>query len=118
MAALPAPTLTPLLPLPAHHNEDVANLLQLARRAGLTWAKADYAMELGGTYGGPADVLRMRLNLPVNGSALQVSRFLGAALGALPHASVESLELESDDAAGPARDARLRLVLLYRSTER
>lgn len=98
------------LPGLPQRGRDVEALVGAARGAGLQLERADYTMAPEGGAG----VARLQATLPLRGSYAQVRRFLATLLNTLPHAALESLQIERPDVRGTDLRATARIVLFYR----
>ncbi|MEQ1685701.1 MAG: hypothetical protein ABL916_18805 [Burkholderiaceae bacterium] len=108
-AALGIPALQEL-PSERQRGRDVALLVATAQRVGLGLDRADYAQASAG--GG--DVTRLSANLPLTGSYTAVRRYVADVLNEMPHAALESLQIERPSAKSTQLQATARLVLFYR----
>lgn len=108
-AAMGIPALQEL-PSERQRGRDVASLVETAQRIGLGLERADYAQaSAGGT-----DVTRLSATLPLTGSYTAVRRYVAEVLNELPHAALESLQIERPSAKSTQLQATARLVLFYR----
>lgn len=108
-AALGIPALQEL-PSERQRGRDVAQLVATAQRVGLGLERADYAQASAG--GG--DVTRLSANLPLTGSYAALRRYVAEVLNEMPHAALESLQIERPSAKSTQLQATARLVLFYR----
>lgn len=104
------PPLAELLPLPAQRGRDMAWLVETVARHGLTLDRADYS--LGASTRGA--VSRVEATLPLTGSYAALREFVAAVLNGLPHAALESLQIERANAQSPQLQATARIVFFYR----
>ncbi len=106
----PADRLAAMVPEVMRRGHDVGILLDSARESGLTVERADYAVDTlpGGS------VTRLHARLPVTGSYAEVRGYVARILNSLPHAALESLQLERQSTQSARLQATLRVVLFYR----
>ncbi|WP_341888616.1 hypothetical protein [Variovorax sp. YR752] len=97
------------LPSPRQRGRDLEALVVAAQRTGLTLERADYAIGAAAS-GAP---IRVEATLPLNGSYAAVRRFVAEVLNELPHAALESLQLERASAQARDLQATARIVLFY-----
>jgi hypothetical protein len=98
------------LPSERQRGRDVARLVETAQRIGLGLERADYTQaSAGGT-----DVTRLSATLPLTGSYAALRRYVAEVLNELPHAALESLQIERPSAKSTQLQATARLVLFYR----
>ncbi len=119
LASTPAPrafdtgTRAPLsaadIPSARQRGRDLETLVAAAQRAGLGLERADYS--LGAATAGA--LTRVEATLPLTGSYAGVRRFVAEVLNELPHAALESLQLERATAQAKELQATARLVLFY-----
>jgi Tfp pilus assembly protein PilO len=109
--AAPRDPLAQAVPEVTLRGQDVGALLAAAKRSGLVVDRADYTVE---TVSG-APLTRLHANLPVSGSYSNVRKFIAEVLNAMPHATLESLQLERADTQAAQLQATLRIVLFYRT---
>jgi hypothetical protein len=109
-AAARAPLQTSELPSTAQRGRDVEWIVTAAERHALTLDRADYTL---GTSTGNA-VARVEATLPLTGTYPALREFVGAVLNELPHASLESLQIERPNTQSPQLQATARIVLFYK----
>lgn len=97
------------LPTTRQRGRDLEALAAAVQRAGLSLDRADYSP---GTATAGA-LLRVEATLPLSGSYTAVRRFVAEALNELPHAALESLQIERATAQSSQLQATARLVLFY-----
>lgn len=97
------------IPSPRQRGRDLELLVAAAQRAGLGLERADYS--LGAATAGA--LTRVEATLPLTGSYAGVRRFVAEVLNELPHAALESLQLERANAQARDLQATARLVLFY-----
>ena len=97
------------IPSARQRGRDLETLVEAAQRAGLTLERADYS--LGAATAGA--LTRVEATLPLTGSYAGVRRFVADVLNELPHAALESLQLERANAQAKELQATARLVLFY-----
>jgi len=122
LAALPAtPTassqhtpLPELLPTTRRRGADLEAVVDAAQRAGLGLERADYAAAAPG----PGGVWRIDATLPLTGSYGALRAFVADVLNTLPHAALESLQIERANAQTAQLQATARLALFYREAPR
>lgn len=99
-----------LLPALRQRGQDLEWLVEAAQRSGLELDRADYA--LGAATNGP--VTRVEASLPLTGPYRGLRQFVAELLNTLPHAALESLQVERANTQSPQLQATARLVLFYR----
>lgn len=104
------PPLAQLLPPTAQRGRDLAWLVQAVQAHGLTLERADYS--LGASTRGA--VSRVEATLPLAGSYAALREFVAAVLNGLPHAALESLQIERPNTQSPQLQATARIVFFYR----
>ncbi len=109
-ASARAPLQTSELPSTAQRGRDVEWIVTAAERNSLTLDRADYTL---GTSTGNA-VARVEATLPLTGTYPALREFVGAVLNELPHASLESLQIERPNTQSPQLQATARIVLFYK----
>ena len=97
------------IPSARQRGRDLEQLVAAAQRAGLGLERADYS--LGAATAGA--LTRVEATLPLTGSYAGVRRFVAEVLNELPHAALESLQLERANAQAKELQATARLVLFY-----
>jgi hypothetical protein len=97
------------LPAPRQRGRDLEALVAAAERAGLRLERADYALAAAGA-GAP---IRVEATLPLAGSYAGLRRFVAEVLNELPHAALESLQIERATAQARDLQATARFVLFY-----
>ncbi len=97
------------IPSARQRGRDLELLVATAQRAGLGLERADYS--LGAATAGA--LTRVEATLPLTGSYAGVRRFVAEVLNELPHAALESLQLERANAQAKELQATARLVLFY-----
>lgn len=97
------------IPSARQRGRDLETLVEAAQRAGLALERADYS--LGAATAGA--LTRVEATLPLTGSYAGVRRFVADVLNELPHAALESLQLERANAQAKELQATARLVLFY-----
>ena len=97
------------IPSARQRGRDLEMLVAAAQRAGLGLEPADYS--LGAATAGA--LTRVEATLPLTGSYAGVRRFVAEVLNELPHAALESLQLERANAQAKELQATARLVLFY-----
>lgn len=97
------------IPSARQRGRDLETLVDAAQRAGLALERADYS--LGAATAGA--LTRVEATLPLTGSYAGVRRFVAEVLNELPHAALESLQLERANAQAKELQATARLVLFY-----
>lgn len=97
------------LPSTRQRGRDLETLAAAVQRAGLSLERADYS---AGTATAGA-LLRVEATLPLTGSYASLRRFVADALNELPHAALESLQIERATAQASQLQATARLVLFY-----
>lgn len=97
------------IPSARQRGRDLETLVATAQRAGLGLERADYS--LGAATAGA--LTRVEATLPLTGSYAGVRRFVAEVLNELPHAALESLQLERATAQAKELQATARLVLFY-----
>ncbi len=97
------------IPSARQRGRDLETLVEAAQRAGLALERADYS--LGAATAGA--LTRVEATLPLTGSYAGVRRFVADVLNQLPHAALESLQLERANAQAKELQATARLVLFY-----
>lgn len=105
---------TDLLPTTRQRGADLEAIVDAAQRAGLGLERADYAAAAPG----PGGVLRVDATLPLTGSYGALRAFVADVLNGLPHAALESLQIERANAQAAQLQATARLVLFYREGAR
>ena len=87
--------------------QQVGTLFALAAKNGLTLAQGEYKSvpERSGGF------VAYQVNLPVKGSYGAIWQFAGAALGAIPFASLDDISFRRDSIGQAGLEARLRLTL-------
>lgn len=87
--------------------QQVGTLFALAAKNGLTLAQGEYKSvpERSGGF------VSYQVNLPVKGSYGAIWQFAGAALGAIPFASLDDISFRRDSIGQAGVEARLRLTL-------
>lgn len=97
------------IPSARQRGRDLETLVATAQRAGLGLERADYS--LGAATAG--SLTRVEATLPLTGSYAGMRRFVAEVLNELPHAALESLQLERANAQAKELQATARLVLFY-----
>lgn len=97
------------IPSARQRGRDLELLVATAQQAGLGLERADYS--LGAATAGA--LTRVEATLPLTGSYAGVRRFVADVLNALPHAALESLQLERANAQAKDLQVTARLVLFY-----
>lgn len=97
------------IPSTRQRGRDLEMLVAAAQRSGLVLERADYS--LGAATAGT--LTRVEATLPLAGSYGGVRRFVAEVLNELPHAALESLQLERANAQAKELQATARLVLFY-----
>lgn len=97
------------LPSTRQRGRDLETLVAAVQRAGLSLERADYS---AGTPTAGA-LLRVEATLPLSGNYAALRRFVADALNELPHAALESLQIERATAQSSQLQATARLVLFY-----
>ncbi len=98
------------LPSAKQRSGDIAVLLDAARTANLVVERADYSVQQEPN----VPILRLKATLPVKGSYSDIRSMATQVLNKLPHAALESMQLERANASATQLDAVLQLNLLYR----
>jgi hypothetical protein len=98
------------LPPTAQRGRDLQWLVTAAQRGGLVLDRADYALGAATR----ESLTRVEASLPLTGTYSAVRQFIAAALNEMPHAALESLQIERPNTQSPQLQATLRLVLFYR----
>lgn len=95
--------------LPAQHDATVAidRIYAAAAAEGLSLARGEYALEIDSE----TRLVRYQILLPVRGTYMQLRRFIGAALEAVPALSLEDIDFQRKQISETELDARVRLVL-------
>jgi hypothetical protein len=101
------------LPSERERAGDLETLVTVAERNGLALDRADYALANAGS----ADVLRVTANLPLSGTYTAVRQYVADVLNDLPHAALESLQIERANAKATQLQATARLTLYYRADQ-
>ena len=91
------------LPAGAQRQQRLADLLELALRAGLGSSRTEHRLSLDAGTG----LERLRVSMPVQGSYAQLRGFIEAALRADPALSLDGLKLRRADAAAAELEAEL-----------
>jgi hypothetical protein len=99
------------LPSSRLRSRDVAVILDAAKASNLVIERADYAVQQDP--GVP--ITRLRASIPVKGSYGDIRALTTQVLNKLPHAALESMQLERPNAAATQLDAQLQFSLLYRT---
>ncbi|MFT3954432.1 MAG: hypothetical protein QM722_08600 [Piscinibacter sp.] len=97
------------LPSTRQRGRDLETLVAALQRAGLSLDRADYSAGSAAAGG----LLRVEATLPLTGNYAALRRFVADALNALPHAALESLQIERATAQSSQLQATARLVLFY-----
>lgn len=97
------------LPSTRQRGRDLEALVAAVQRAGLSLERADYS---AGTATAGA-LIRVEATLPLSGNYAALRRFVAEALNELPHAALESLQIERATAQSSQLQATARLVLFY-----
>lgn len=97
------------IPSERQRGRDLETLVIAAQRAGLQMERADYSLGAATT----GALTRVEATLPLSGNYSAVRRFVAEVLNELPHAALESLQLERANAQARELQATARLVLFY-----
>ncbi len=92
--------------------EIASQLHATARAAGLTLERGDYrpAADASGKF------VRYQIVLPVNGSYLQIRRFLADALLGMPGLALDAISFRREDAQSAQLQAQLRFTAFLRNS--
>ncbi|MGH8701061.1 MAG: hypothetical protein ACREVR_07765 [Burkholderiales bacterium] len=101
-----------LFPLIEKLTDALEQLYGLAREAKLELAQGEYRLEKRGV-----GLWSYRVNLPIRGTYPQIREFVGAALKAMPIASVDALRFERKKAGDTVLDAQVQLTLHFQPQE-
>jgi hypothetical protein len=100
------------LPATPQRSADLGVLISTASDAGLLLAPPDYALENGSL----PRLARLRVDLPLRGTAAQLAHFLTLLDAQLPNSLLESLVIQPASPGSPLRvNAHLNLLLFYRT---
>lgn len=101
------------LPLSHGRSKDIGKILEAARDSKLTIERADYSVQREPN----APITQMRAVIPVKGSYADIRQLITRVLNSVPHAALESLQLERPSATTGQLDAVLQFTLLYRTEQ-
>jgi hypothetical protein len=97
------------LPMASRRAESIATLLALLAKAKATADRAEYVAEAENP-----GLVRVRVTLPIEGSYGSARELIASILNTLPHAALDSVELERPADAGDHLTGQLRLSLFFR----
>lgn len=98
------------MPSLRQRGQDLERLVAAAQRHGLTLRRADYSA--GAPVGGR--LIRVEAALPLYGTYAQLRPFIAGVLNELPHAALDSLQLERQNAQSAQLQVSAKWVLFYR----
>lgn len=107
---LPAQQLTKFhqsLPEQLEATASIDLIFAAAAAEGLSLARGEYALE----YDPETRLARYQILLPVRGTYMQLRRFLGAAMVAVPSLSLEDIDFQRKQVSETELEGRVRLVL-------
>ncbi len=93
---------------------DLEALVGAAKRHGLTLERADYSA--GSPLGGRLE--RVEAALPLTGTYAQLRPFIATVLNELPHAALDSLQMERQNSHAAQLQVQAKWVLFYREDAR
>ena len=99
------------LPAASGALDAVAAIHAAASANGVSLAHGEYRLARDGN----APLWRYQITLPARASYPQLRAWLGAALGAVPAASLDEISLRREDSSGDSVEARVRLTLYMRA---
>ncbi|MEY8877063.1 MAG: hypothetical protein AB9M60_11180 [Leptothrix sp. (in: b-proteobacteria)] len=109
------------LPPSSQRGQDLARLVEIAKRTEVELARGDYNTEKlnagndPGANGGES-IAQWKVQLPVRGTYAQLRRFIAEMLNGLPNAALDGLQIDRPDTQQPWLESTLRVTLFYRGS--